>query len=138
MKNFVPKIVSSFILVAFASAILCAVGFCPSMMKMANANESMHQQSADANAKNTSCCPSNPSKSESKGCCKCLDLSSLLNLDKNQTVAVPPDFSKTFSYFVSLSGQVAYIPYLKIFNHSPPQIVLNSTPLYILNRSLRL
>lgn len=147
MKKSISKIVSGFILVAFMSAIFCSLGFCPGMMKMAMANADepsslmqMPQQGPDSNGQNNPCSPSSQTnQSQNCSCCKCLDTAALLKSDhKNQLHASTFDFFKAFTHLATPVSQFSFASHFKPFDHSPPKVALNSTPLYILNRVLRL
>lgn len=143
MKKYAPKIISSIILVTFTSAIFCSLGLCSGMMKMANEDESssmMQKQPPDSNSQNHPCSPSSQSnKSQNCDCCKCIDTLALLQPDhKNQNFTATSDFFKAFPSLATLVNQVSITSHLEVFDHSPPKVALNSTPLYILNRVLRL
>ena len=141
MKKFIPKIVSGFLLISFVSAIFCSLGFCPGMMKMANADmSSSMMQRVDATGQDNNCSPINQSnKSQNCSCCKCLDTAALLQADhKNQIHNAPSDFAKAFPLLATLVNQLSFTSHTAILDHSPSQIALNSTPVYILNRVLRL
>ncbi len=109
---------------------------------MANADEpnSMMQQNSGFNGQENPCSPLTQSnKANNCNCCKCLDTAALLQSDhKSQVLASTFDFSKAFLYLATLVTQVSRASHLRIFDNSPPQIALNSTPIYILNRVLRL
>lgn len=144
MKKSIQKIFSGVVLVSFMGAIFCSLGFCPGMMKMANADEpsSMMQMEPrpDSNGQNNPCPPSSQSsKSQNCNCCKCLDTAALLKSDhKNQIHASTSDFFKAFTHLATFVSQLSFGSHFKPFDHSPPRIALNSTPIYILNRTLRL
>lgn len=128
-----------FLLISFVSAIFCSLGFCPGMMKMANAAESMsmtQQPYSNPSGQKVPCSSSDQSNSsQDYGCCKCLDTAALLKADhKNQTF----DFTKAFPLFTILVNQISLTSHLEVFDHSPPKTALNSTPVYILNKVLRL
>lgn len=114
MKKLTPKILSWIVIAAFMGAIFCSLGYCPGTMKMADTSQDC-------------------------SCCKCIDTVALVKADhKNQIRNIPSDFAKAFPLLAALGNRLSFASRTAALDYSPAQTASNATPIYILNRVLRL
>ena len=140
MSNLKRKMVIAVIVPFFILAVLCC-NICSGISSMPGiehrGTSGFFRQTLQVNAMEHSCCP--VSKSNKKCCDGSLNFSAIdPDTLKSQVLVRGSETFKASIYALPLVNSLADVFHLGVRDNSPPKIVQNSVPIYILDRVLRL
>lgn len=135
MKNLGKTIIAIVILPSFIMAVLNCTCLCIGGIAQADVSDSLSQPASGE--MDQSCSPFNNQSNKKCDCSQTLSAIKVEPLKNQVLISASGSFKAFLAAIISING-LSHVFYSSFLEHSPPQIAQRSTPLYILNRVLRI